>query len=322
MKIAHFGDLHFVPADLKVSARGPGSLQHLVHAIRRALKQGISHLVISGDLLEGGYPAGYDRVRGELDRLGVFDPQRMSIVPGNHDLFFYPALLCGKPRRSIWQHMGFTLQQARHSSLLRLTTRNKRTKAFWKVFGDLVPSECRLRDGAPLPFVKPIADEMVLVGMDTTPYRLSRLPGRYHLQSVAGYASHEDWSAVEEALSSRWPNYRRVVLMHHYPFRGMPTGFRKAEYLRLWRFLRRVRPEAILCGHIHVSNGPAVRRGGVWIFCQGTSGGVHRRLPTYSLHDFSEPGRPRSELCCSGTLPAWWLRRPARRRFVRAVLPA
>lgn len=322
MKIAHFGDLHFAAADLKSSASGPGSLQHFLQAIRHALHRGIDHLVVSGDLLEGGYAAGYHRVYRELERLGVCDPQRMSIVPGNHDLFFYPALLCGKPRRSIWQHMGVTLQQAGHSSLLRLFTRAKRRRAFWDVFGPLVPAECRLRSQAPLPFVKPIANGLVLVGIDTTPYRISRLPGRFHLQSVAGHACQEDWLAVEQALAHRWPDHRRVVLMHHYPFRGMPTGFRKPDYLRLWRFLRRIQTEAILCGHIHMSNGPAVRRGGVWVFCQGTSGGVHRSLPTYSLHDFSVRGRPRTELCASGTLPAWWLRRMSRRRPRRAVLPA
>jgi hypothetical protein len=279
-------------------------------------------VVISGDLLEGGYPAGYRRVRQELEKLDAVRPERMSILPGNHDLFFYPAVLCGKPRRFFWQHLGITLRQAGQSSWLRLATRNKRGQAFWDAFGDLVPAEFRVRDGKPLPFVKPIGENIVVVGVDTTPRRTSKLPGRHHLMSVAGHARPGDWSAIEHALDTRWADHRRVVLMHHYPFRGAKTGFRKRDYLRLWQFLRRIRAEAVLCGHIHVSNGPTVRRGMVSILCQGTSGGVHYKSPTYSLHDFTTPHRPQTRVLSIGYLPRWWHRKIPRMRRPRVRLPA
>jgi 3',5'-cyclic AMP phosphodiesterase CpdA len=316
MKIAHFGDLHFAAADLKSSASGPGSLHSFTWALCDAFARGVDHIVISGDLLEGGYPAGYRKVRHQLERAGVFDPRRLSIVPGNHDLFYYPAVLCGKPRRTFLHHMGVTLRQAGQSSLLRLSTRSKRHKAFWETFDELVPAACRVFDQAQLPFIKPLGGDVVLVGMDTTAPRVSKLPGRCQLQSVAGHTRVEDWLAVASALQAHWPNQRRVVLMHHYPFRTRPTGFRKRDYLRLWQCLRRIRAEAVLCGHLHASNGTSVRRGRVAIFCQGTSGGVHRTTPTYSLHDFSLPGQPRTEVYTASTAsPRWLGRRTRRRRF-------
>lgn len=63
----------------------PERLQAVVDAVKAA---GVDHVAVTGDLTNLGLPAEFARARRWLDQLG--GPQRVSLVPGNHD-----ALLSG-----------------------------------------------------------------------------------------------------------------------------------------------------------------------------------------------------------------------------------
>ncbi len=104
--LAHLSDPHLALAGITLSSRDlpikralgrvswqtnrrrrhrPEHLQAVVDAVASA---GVNHIAVTGDLTNLGLPAEFARARRWLDALG--GPERVSLVPGNHD-----ALLAG-----------------------------------------------------------------------------------------------------------------------------------------------------------------------------------------------------------------------------------
>lgn len=117
--LAHFSDVHLSP----VSGFGPrhwnlkrslGYLNWLkkrrhVHArgvadtlLADAAALRVDHIAITGDLINLGLPAEYEAALGWLHDLG--SPQRITVVPGNHDVY---TRLSGHPGIARWAaYMG------------------------------------------------------------------------------------------------------------------------------------------------------------------------------------------------------------------------
>jgi 3',5'-cyclic AMP phosphodiesterase CpdA len=104
MRIAHFSDLHLLSlagvgphrflnkrltgyANLRLK-RGSIHRPAYVRAIAKEIaRQGVDHVVITGDLTNLALEAEFDLAREVIkDDLGL-DPSRVSIVPGNHDVY-------------------------------------------------------------------------------------------------------------------------------------------------------------------------------------------------------------------------------------------
>lgn len=104
-RIAHLSDVHML--DARSSGARPGySMGHrflsfgrpldavgrrrkLAHALSAARRVGASHLVVSGDLTEIGAPGEFETLAEGLHESG-FAPERITLVPGNHDLYTAP----------------------------------------------------------------------------------------------------------------------------------------------------------------------------------------------------------------------------------------
>jgi 3',5'-cyclic AMP phosphodiesterase CpdA len=108
MRIAHISDLHLyargAPAwrffnkrftgwvNLR-SRRGAIHRAGYVDAIAREIARlGVEHVVVTGDLTNLALEAEYDLARDVLERGLGLDPSRVTIVPGNHDLYTRGAL--------------------------------------------------------------------------------------------------------------------------------------------------------------------------------------------------------------------------------------
>ncbi len=101
--IAHLTDPHLLEPDgLRASGVGarvrrrylnalrsidaPARFDAFVGVLRRAAALGYDHLVITGDLTEEGTRPQFEAVAEAFDAAGV-DPARVSLVPGNHDVY-------------------------------------------------------------------------------------------------------------------------------------------------------------------------------------------------------------------------------------------
>jgi 3',5'-cyclic AMP phosphodiesterase CpdA len=109
MRLAHFSDLHLlalegVPARRFLNKRLTGWLNlrmkresihraAYVRAIAREIaRRQIEHVVVSGDLTNLALETEYELVRDLFERELALDPDRVTVVPGNHDLYTRGAL--------------------------------------------------------------------------------------------------------------------------------------------------------------------------------------------------------------------------------------
>jgi 3',5'-cyclic AMP phosphodiesterase CpdA len=66
-----------------------GRRRKLAHALSAARRVGAHHVVISGDLTEIGTPGEFECLAESLHDSGI-SPDRITLVPGNHDLYTDP----------------------------------------------------------------------------------------------------------------------------------------------------------------------------------------------------------------------------------------
>jgi len=78
MKIAHISDIH---------VHNPGSAGIFAELLGKALSLGADHFVISGDLVNSGTDDEYRLLVSVLKDFGLYNGSRLSVIPGNHDLF-------------------------------------------------------------------------------------------------------------------------------------------------------------------------------------------------------------------------------------------
>ena len=98
-RIAHISDVHLLSPhdksshDLRVRFLSFGRaldaaarIRKLSRALRKAQDAGAHHIVVSGDLTESGAPEQFEALGEVLDASRV-DPERLTLVPGNHDAY-------------------------------------------------------------------------------------------------------------------------------------------------------------------------------------------------------------------------------------------
>src|SRR5689334_22760877 len=97
-RIAHLSDVHTLEPSKQaygwgvkfVSIHRPldaaARLRKLARALAAARRSGADHVVISGDLTEMGSEAQFAAFAEVLDASGI-DPDRVTLVPGNHDAY-------------------------------------------------------------------------------------------------------------------------------------------------------------------------------------------------------------------------------------------
>jgi len=104
-RIAHLSDVHMLDARPSRARSGhsmghrflsfgrpldaAGRRRKLAHALSAARRVGASHLVVSGDLTEIGAPGELETLAEVLHESGIA-PERVTLVPGNHDLYTSP----------------------------------------------------------------------------------------------------------------------------------------------------------------------------------------------------------------------------------------
>ncbi|MDP8998782.1 MAG: metallophosphoesterase [Myxococcota bacterium] len=116
MRIAHFSDLHLlsldgVPVRRFMNKRITGWVNlrlkrasihrsEYVRAIAREIgARDFDHVVVTGDLTNLALESEYDLARDVLERDLGLDPSRVTVVPGNHDVYTRGALSCRRFER-------------------------------------------------------------------------------------------------------------------------------------------------------------------------------------------------------------------------------
>jgi Icc protein len=104
--LAHLSDLHLIERNhrqrqgfarqrlLFLSAGSPlaaeARMQRVAASLQAARRAGADHVLITGDLTEDGADGQFEVLAEVLNASGV-DPQRVTLVPGNHDAYSRPG---------------------------------------------------------------------------------------------------------------------------------------------------------------------------------------------------------------------------------------
>jgi 3',5'-cyclic AMP phosphodiesterase CpdA len=240
-RIAHVSDLHIStdPSALRHRIRSwarksqAKSLANFHAVIRDLSSQEIDHLVITGDLTNRSKDVD---LKAFQDVLGDwFDAERLTIVPGNHDLSYRRSA-----RGAAAKRRPRKLAQLYHH--------------FPRLFPQEHPPELRQTKREPFPFVKTLAGgEAILIGLDTT----GRLTTKAGPLNSFGSISRAQFRELRALLKNPWLHDRiKIIAMHHHPvivpvatiFDSFMHLFQSKQLLDL---LYENRADLILHGHKH-----------------------------------------------------------------------
>jgi 3',5'-cyclic AMP phosphodiesterase CpdA len=233
VRIAHLSDLHLLSLDGAVpfrlfNKRLTGYLNLRFHrksvhkpfavhaAAREILRLGIDHVVITGDLSNLALEGEFELVRRFLDEELGLPPDRVSIIPGNHDAY---------------------------------TSGAHRTRRFATTFARYLTSDLPelTAPGEAFPYVH-LRGPTAIIGLSTA---LPRLP-----LVASGAVGREQLAALARILEHPDVRARTPVILQHHPIHNPASRAKTAlegltDAAEEAHVLRRLRRGLLLHGHLH-----------------------------------------------------------------------
>jgi 3',5'-cyclic AMP phosphodiesterase CpdA len=262
MRIAHFSDLHClslegVPAHRFLNKRLTGWLnlrlkRSHVHSVdttravaREIARLGVDHVVVTGDLTNLALEPEFELARSVLEEDLGLDPSRVTIVPGNHDVYTRGAL---------------------------------RTARFERYFAPWLASDLPeiAEAGGTFPIVR-LCGPVAIVALGSAVPRPPLV--------AAGEIGDRQLRALERVLAHAEVARRIVVLaLHHPPVHGWTRAKAHLEGLRdapaLLEQLRRLTRGVVLHGHLHRRIQRAIpSQSGALLQIGATSASLHHDAP-------------------------------------------
>lgn len=276
MRLAALSDLHIDRrADL-----GTWELAKL--AFRAASKY--DHVIIAGDLFDCSGAQNRDRgaVERELRRLRLWDADRLSIAPGNHDIFPVTS-------KAEWQT---NLAAATKAAAMFLLKYPHAYDDFCEWVGELVPDHDRAYCDNVFPYCRRF-DAVTVAVADSTPTTL--------LQASQGLWTDAEDDGVRDLLAD---THGVKFLAMHYPplatgadlellgkLEGYVGGFPKDDLERLEAVVDDCGVKAVVCGHIHTDpEAWTWKFGKARAFLMGRTGGCDGATPSIGVLDVSSRG--------------------------------
>lgn len=204
MKIAHISDLHLN------SFYSNSNFYEIKTIIKYILSQRADHIVITGDLTDNADEKDFEILRALFKEFNLLNTERLSIVPGNHDIFGGPQI----PE----EILTFPQKCINTDYAKRM---DKFTEYFLETF-----SKCIFRNEDTLfPFIK-IMDDVLISGLNSIlPY--SKLTNPF---ASNGGILLEQFASVNSLLSdfSQFCKVKLAMLHHHFekirPYNDKPIS--------------------------------------------------------------------------------------------------
>ncbi|MFN0156543.1 MAG: metallophosphoesterase family protein, partial [Bacteroidota bacterium] len=159
-------------------------------------RQGVDHVVITGDISADAVPGDFESARQLLSSYGLLDSRKLSLIIGNHDIYggvHHAEDILSFPRRCKQTDYEAKVQEFR----------NWFPEAFEK---------CMFNEGKVFPYAKVVGD-IVFVGIDSNAH-YSQLKNPL---GSNGKVTDKDLQRVKGILSAdMFRHKRRIVLIHHH----------------------------------------------------------------------------------------------------------
>ena len=236
-RIAHISDLHISFRDENENGK------KLIDLLKDIEEKKCDHIAITGDLVENPEQKDLIYVKEILSHFNILASTKLSIVPGNHDIFGGATGVPGI--------IFFPLDCMN-------TDYDKNVKMFSGIFGETFDGE------ESYPYLK-VIENIALIGLNSVDvWSEEKNP-----EGSNGRISEEDYSALNKIFSSgKLQNKIKVVLLHHHLYKeevreDLPAHSRWLKTIawkmklrnkkKLLEFLKKNNVNLILHGHTHVS---------------------------------------------------------------------
>lgn len=184
-KIAHISDLHICFKDQNKNG------EKFVEVLKDIERRNCDHVIITGDLVDNPELKDYLYVREILSHFELMEKMKLSIVPGNHDIFG------GAPSGADF----FTFP-----SICKNTDYKENEKSFTDAFKESFP------ENTSFPYIK-ILGNTALVGINSVDiWSLNK-----NVEGSNGRVNKEEFEDLKDILSSAETKGKfKIILIHHY----------------------------------------------------------------------------------------------------------
>lgn len=191
MKIFHISDLHL---DLKYKR---SNYLKAVSLFEQITSEGFDHLIISGDITENADPSSMELARKLLDKFGLMNGQKTTLIIGNHDIF---------------GGVHFAEDVINYPSKCIATDYNRKVEQFEYYFRETFQNSILPKKNTNFPFVKEF-DDFALIGLNSIArYSVVRNP----MASNGAISKEQIFSAAKIIKHSGFNKKRRLVVSHHH----------------------------------------------------------------------------------------------------------
>ena len=212
--------------------------------LRLILEAGCDHLVITGDIVSTADPDDYYLARELFASYGLLHSDKLTVVPGNHDIF-------GGPHRAV-----DVLSFPQH---IRSVDYYRRMDLFNEAFAECFAGVEQLVPNTQFPFIKKAGPFEILGLNSIAPWSLWDNP-----LGSNGVLDEAHFAALEQLETAGNPKATRIVALHHH-FNNLHDDavqnslWRKIESRTMrmkkrrktMRLLSALQVSAVLHGHIH-----------------------------------------------------------------------
>lgn len=257
-RIAHITDLH-----IKYDNPEPNLIKFR-QLLEDALTSGCDHIVLTGDIADYADERDYDFIRAILIEFELLSSHKLSVIPGNHDIF-------GGPSPDLPFFM-YPLHCRKLDYDLKLT---QFYNAFIECFDYTLTGENSF-----LPYVKVLNDQCAVIGMNS----IAKYSQYMNPLGTNGFITKGQLETVRTLLDdeSIKDKIKLVLIHHHFNKPGESKAHpehaiwlkSEQEKMRLhqkgelFEMFRKKKVNAVLHGHTHISDTYA-RKGSFFINSSG-----------------------------------------------------
>ena len=254
-QVAHISDPHISRQHYREHIK---SFKMLLRAV---LNEGVNHIVLSGDIVSTAEESDFLLVREILSNLNLLNSERLTVVPGNHDIF-------GGPHRAV-DVLSFP-------KYIRSVDYVRKKELFQNAFAETFEGIHRLNPIALFPFVK-IVGPFNIIGLDSIPpWSLSRNP-----LGTNGFLDDQQIASLEKLQSSQvLENRTTIVALHHHFNNLLQSDYQKDSWWtkvesntmrmrkrkKVLKILQSIDTRYVFHGHLHRNE--IYERGGI-LFLNG-----------------------------------------------------
>ncbi|MFA4923686.1 MAG: metallophosphoesterase [Ignavibacteriaceae bacterium] len=213
--------------------------------LESALKAGADHILITGDIVSTADPDDFYLAREIFSRFGLLDPHKLTVVPGNHDIF-------GGPHRAV-DVLSFP-------KYIRNIDYEKHLKLFCDAFAETFEGVKTLVKDSRFPFIKQSGPFSILGLNSIPPYSLWNNP-----LGSNGRLSDEQVASLKSVIKSNVPVGDNLLVAIHHHFHDLNDEttqnklwgkielktMRMKKRKSIMKMFKKLNVAYVLHGHVH-----------------------------------------------------------------------